>query len=88
MMNRERSCWSGKTSQVLLKNRRSEMKKSNIEGGKLLELEFKTKTAYRNSFADIDVNCTFISPSKREVSISAFYDGDSPLSEVLFRAFV
>jgi len=56
--------------------------------GKLLELEFKTKTAYRNSFADVDVNCTSTSPSKREVSIPAFYDGDSPPSEVLFRAFM
>jgi len=55
---------------------------------RLLEIDFKTKTAYCNSFADIDVNCTFISPSKREVSIPAFYDRDSPPSEVLFRAFV
>ena len=35
------------------------------------------KTFSYSPFADIDVNCTFISPSKREVSIPAFYDGSS-----------
>ena len=53
------------------------MKKLNVECGKLLELDFKTTTDYNNPFADIDINCTFISPSKREVSIPAFYDGNS-----------
>ncbi|MQY58482.1 MAG: DUF5060 domain-containing protein [Clostridia bacterium] len=46
------------------------------------------KTFSYNPFADIDINCTFMRPSKGEVSIPAFYDGDSPPSEVLLRAFV
>ena len=53
------------------------MQNFNTECGKLLELEFKTIISYPNPFADIDVDCTFTSPSKTEVTIPTFYDGDS-----------
>jgi len=41
------------------------VKKFNIEGSELLELEFKTKIAYRNPFTDIDVSFAFTSLSKK-----------------------
>jgi len=49
----------------------------NVEYNRLLELTFSTKIEYSNPFAEIDVDCTFRSPSGREVTMPAFYDGGS-----------
>lgn len=53
------------------------MSDNKSKRGNVLELEFRTKIAYQNPFADIDVSCVFTSPSKREFTIPVFYDGKS-----------
>jgi len=44
--------------------------------GSMIELEFRSNTKYIYPFSEIDVDCTFDSPSGEKYTIPAFYDGD------------
>ena len=46
-----------------------------IKRRSVLELELKNRKKYENPFLDVELNCSFISPLKKEYLMPGFYDG-------------
>ena len=47
-----------------------------IKRRSVLELKLKTRKKYENPFLDVELNCSFMSPSGKEYVMPGFYDGD------------